>query len=177
MKLMSNRLLPDMPVPELALPLAGGGDWNLKNEKPNALTMIVVYRGYHCPICKSYLGKLEKLLPAFEKGGASVIAISMDGAERAELAKQEWGLEKLRIAYGMSADKAREWGLYLSKSVRPAELEIFPEPGLFWVRPDGRLYLVDIGSMPFARPDLELLVERVPRINEGYPARGTYRDG
>jgi peroxiredoxin len=174
---MPDRLIPDMPAPSLDLPLAGGGEWNLSDETPTALTMIVVYRGYHCPICKAYLGKLENLLPAFENAGASLIAVSMDGRERAEKAREEWGLEKLRVAYGMSEEKAREWGLYLSKSIKPTELDIFPEPGLFWVRPDGRLYLIDIGSMPFARPDLELLLERVPRINAGYPARGGYIDG
>lgn len=174
---MSNRLIPDMPAPSLSLPLSGGGVWNLADEKPQSITMIVVYRGYHCPICKGFLGRLEELLPAFEAGGASVVAVSMDGQERAAKAKQEWGLEKLRIAYAMSEEKAREWGLYLSKSIRPGEADIFPEPGLFWIRPDGRLYLIDIATMPFARPDLTLLVERVSRVNEGYPARGTYVAG
>lgn len=171
---MSDRLIPDMPAPALSLPLAGGGTWDLADEKPKCLTMIVVYRGYHCPICKDYLGRLEKLLPAFESAGASVVAVSMDCEERAAKAKKEWGLEKLRVAYAMSESKAGEWGLYLSEAIRPGEADIFPEPGLFWIRPDGRLYLIDIATMPFARPDLELLVKRVPRINDGYPARGTH---
>jgi peroxiredoxin len=135
--------------------------------------MIVVYRGYHCPICRTYLSQLNDMVENFETAGASVIAISMDTRERAEKAKSEWGLDRLRIGYGMSETDARKWGLWLSSSIRETEPSLFPEPGLFWIRPDGRLYLIDTASMPFARPSLELLVERVPRINERYPARGT----
>lgn len=167
------QLTPDSPAPALDLPLAGGGRWSLAGDSPERLTMIVVYRGYHCPLCAGYLGRLHGLLPRFEDAGASVIAVSMDPRDRAEKAKAEWKLPDLRIGYGMTEETARAWGLWLSRSIRDAELEVFPEPGLFWVRPDGRLYLIDIASMPFARPDLDMLVERVDRV-ETYPARGTY---
>ncbi|WP_172298068.1 redoxin domain-containing protein [Pseudoruegeria sp. HB172150] len=166
------RVMPGTQAPELALPLAGGGSWSLAEDAPEVLTMIVVYRGYHCPICKGYLGKLVGLLDRFEADGASVIAVSMDPQDRAEAAKADWGLERLRIGYGMSEAVARSWGLYLSSAIRDGELALFPEPGLFWVKPDGTLYLVDVGSMPFARPDLELLAARVQRARE-YPPRGT----
>ena len=33
--------------------------------------------------------------------------------------------------------------------------------------------LIDIASMPFARPDLDILLSRVVAIGNGYPARGT----
>jgi len=170
---MTDRLMPDTPAPALSLPLVGGGTWTLAGETPGAVTMIVVYRGYHCPVCKDFLGRLNALVPAFEAAGVPVIAVSMDSAERAARARAEWGLDNLRVGYGMAEATAREWGLYLSDSIKEAEAEIFPEPGLFWVRPDGRLYLIDIATMPFARPDLELLLSKVPAVGNGYPARGT----
>ncbi len=37
----------------------------------------------------------------------------------------------------------------------------------------GNLYLIDIASMPFARPDLDILLSKVVAIGNGYPARGT----
>ena len=164
--------MPDTAAPKLEVQLAGGGTWSLADERPETLTMIVVYRGYHCPICKGYLGKLEAMLDRFESQGAAVIAVSMDPRDRAEKARDEWGLARLRIGYGMDLDTALAWGLWITKAIKDTEPDLFPEPGLFWVRPDGRLYLIDVANMPFARPDLDLLAERVTRIN-AYPTRGT----
>ena len=136
--------------------------------------MVIVYRGYHCPVCKDFLsGDLDPLVPEFEKAGVPVVAISMDTEERASKAKDEWGLKNTPIAYGMSEEKAREWGLYISSSIKEVEATVFPEPGTFWIKPDGSLYLIDIANMPFARPNLNLLLAKVPAVGAGYPARGT----
>ena len=98
----------------------------------------------------------------------------MDGAERAAAAKDEWGLDRLDVAYGMSEETAREWGLYISSSIKEAENDIFAEPGLFWITPEGTVYLVDVANMPFARPDLEILIPKAGFAKaNGYPARGT----
>jgi peroxiredoxin len=166
-------LKPDTQAPALSVPLVGGGTFTLSEQTPEALTMIVVYRGLHCPVCKAYLSRLNGMVEQFEGNGATVIAVSMDPQDRAEQAVEDWGLDKLRVGYGMSEATAREWGLYLSDSIKEAELGIFPEPGFFWVRPDGRLYLIDISSMPFSRPDLDMLVDKVGMVAK-YPARGTY---
>ncbi|MBF9030820.1 redoxin domain-containing protein [Rhodobacterales bacterium HKCCE3408] len=168
-----TRLMPDQPAPGLTVPLVGGGSFDLADETGADVTMIVVYRGLHCPICRTYLGRLNRLAPTFEAAGASLVVVSMDPQDRAEQAKAEWGLDRLRVGYGMTADTARSWGLWLTEAIRDTELPLFPEPGLFWVRPDGRLYLIDVATMPFARPDLDLLLERIPRVAAGYPARGT----
>jgi len=53
------------------------------------------------------------------------------------------------------------------------EPDLFGEPGLFLVRPDGTLYYAATSSMPFARPDLEDLIEAFDFvIGNDYPARG-----
>jgi hypothetical protein len=44
---------------------------------------------------------------------------------------------------------------------------------MFWVLPDGTLYLIDIANMPFARPDLDLLLSITGAVKAGYPPRGT----
>lgn len=171
---MTNKLTPDEQVPALGVPLSGGGTYDLAAESPENFAMVVFYRGYHCPVCKGYLGKLEPLVKQYEAAGVSVVAVSMDSEERAAKAKAEWGLDTLRVAYGLSEEKAREWGLWISKAIKDAEADIFCEPGLFWVRPDGRLYLADISNMPWSRPDLEFLLSKVPMAVENkYPARGT----
>ncbi len=171
---MPQTLMPDTQAPALSLPLVGGGTWTLSEQKPDAFTMIVVYRGYHCPICKAYLGKLEGMMDDAKGYGLNVVAVSMDPQDRAEKAKQEWGLQKLPIAHGLSESDVKTWGLYLSTSIKEAETARFAEPGLFWVRADGSLYLIDVANMPFARPDLEILLPKAKMAKENnYPARGT----
>lgn len=169
-----DRLQPQSQAPSLDLPLVGGGTWSLADQKPETFTMIVVYRGYHCPVCKGYLGKLNSLMDLAAENGLGVVAVSMDGAERAAAAKDEWGLDKVDVAYGLTEEKAREWGLFISSSIKEAESDIFAEPGLFWVTAEGTIYLVDVANMPFARPDLEILIPKAGFASaNGYPARGT----
>ena len=172
---MTTKLTPDAIVPGLSLPLVGGGSWDLAAQTPENFTMIVFYRGYHCPVCKGYLGKLDALIDPYRAAGFSVVAASMDSAERAAASVEEWGLQNTPVAHGLSVDTAREWGLWISQSIKEAEADIFCEPGLFWVRPDGRLYLADISNMPWARPDLEFLLSKVSfAVDNQYPARGTF---
>ena len=170
---MSPKLTPGQMTPALTLPLAGGGTWDLAAQTPALLSMIVVYRGYHCPVCKGYLQKLNALAADFAAQVVSLVAVSMDSAERAASAKAEWALDHLPIAYGMSEATAQAWGLWVSASIKEAEAAIFAEPGLFWVLPDGKLYLIDIANMPFARPDLDLLLSKLGAVKAGYPPRGT----
>ena len=96
-----------------------------------------------------------------------------DTEERAQKSKEEWGLDNLSIAYGLSEEAARAWGLHITESIKEVEPQTFSEPALFWVLADKKIYLMDVASMPFARPDLELLLAKVPAITAGYPARGT----
>lgn len=170
---MSSKPLPGTAAPALSLPLAGGGTYTLADQTPGSATMVIFYRGYHCPVCQGYLAKVVEHAPAFADAGMPIVLVSMDGQERAEKAKEEWGLGDLPVAYGLTEDQAREWGLYITTSIKEVETPVFCEPGTFWVTGDGNLYLIDIASMPFARPDLEILLSRVIAIGNGYPARGT----
>ena len=170
---MSVMLTPDSAVPALAVDTVGGQRWELKAQSPENFTMVVFYRGLHCPVCKSYLQKLEGLLDGYAQAGFSTIAISMNDAALARQTASDWELGGLEIGYGLSEADARAWGLYISHSIKDAEADIFCEPGVFWVRPDGRLYLADVSNMPWARPDLEFLLSKVPfAVENGYPARG-----
>jgi len=170
---MSVMLTPDAQVPSLRVSTLSGGTWNLAEQSPENFTMLVFYRGLHCPVCKAYLQKLEGLLDAYEASGFSTIAISMNDEETARKTASEWDLDKIAIGYGLSDTDARAWGLYVSKAIKEVEADIFCEPGLFWVRPDGRLYLADVSNMPWARPDLEFLHSKIPfAVENKYPARG-----
>ncbi len=170
---MTMKLTPDSKAPALTVETLKHGHFDLAAQKPDNFTMVVFYRGYHCPLCKGYLQELSDLIGQYERAGFSVIAISMDGAERATKSAEEWELPNLSIGFGLGEEAARQWGLYISKAIRETEADVFCEPGLFWVRPDGRLYLIDIANMPWARPDLELMLSKAPfAIENNYPARG-----
>ena len=172
---MTIKLMPNTQAPDLSLPLVGGGTWTLAEQSPEMFTMVVFYRGLHCPVCKGYMSKLEALMDAYSEAGFSVVAASMNDKTLAEQSASEWGISKLPMAYGLDEATAKAWGLYISEGINDVEAKMFCEPGTFWVRPDGSLYLIDIANMPWPRPDLEFLLSKVPLIKErNYPARGGY---
>jgi peroxiredoxin len=150
-------LMPRTPVPALSLETVGGGRVTLSEVAPEQFTMVVFYRGYHCPVCRKYVTELDGLLDEFTKRGVSIIVASSDPKERAEKTTQEWRLQRVALAYGLPLDEARAWGLYISTSRGKTSLGIeepamFSEPGLYLVRPDGTLYWGNVSTMPFARP-------------------------
>jgi peroxiredoxin len=160
------------------VPLAGGGKFDLTTEKPEKFTLVVFYRGLHCPQCRKQLTNLEANLPEFAKRGVSVVAISADEPERGEKTKAEWSLPTLRIGYGLDMRTARAWGLWISASRGKTsagieETSLFSEPGLFLIKPDGTLYCAAVQTMPFARPQFADLLNAIDFITEkNYPPRG-----
>jgi peroxiredoxin len=164
---------PRLPAPPLEANLLDGGTWHLGDTKPEAFDMVVVYRGLHCPICKTYLGELESKLPEFARRGVSVIALSSDTRERAQRSKDEWGLNNLRIGCELSIARARDWDLFVSTAIRDGEPPVFVEPGLFLIKPDGTLFFASRGSAPWARPPFDQLLRGIDVATERkMPARG-----
>jgi peroxiredoxin len=162
----------------MSFPLLEGGSWTLSERKPESLSMVVAYRGAHCPMCRNYLQDLNARMGEFKARGVDVVAVSSDGKERAEMAKKDWELSELPIAYDLSIDKARELDLPISTSRGTTSIGIeepakFNEPGLFLIKPDGTLYAAFVQTMPFARPPLDQLLKAIDFIKEkDYPARG-----
>lgn len=173
-----TRLMPREPVPSLTVATVGGGRWTLNQPAPANFTMLVFYRGLHCPICGTYLKELDGLVGAFAERGVAAVAISSDDAERAATARDKWKLEHLPVGYGLSLDDADRWGLYVSTSrgttsVGVEEPALFSEPGLFLVRADGTLYFGSVQTMPFARPAFGDILKAVDFVlAKDYPARG-----
>ena len=171
-------LKPRQSVPALEVDTLDGGRWKLAEQKPRNFSMIVFYRGLHCPVCRKYTGELNGLIEEFNKRGVSTLVASTDTKERAEQAKTQWGLPNLTIGYGVSIDTARRWGLYISTSrgMTSAGIEeppLFAEPGLFLVKPDGTPYWGSVSTMPFARPHFNEILQGIDfAVSKNYPARG-----
>ncbi len=143
------RTLPDDTMPAIEAHLAGGGEWRLAEEHPAKLALLVFYCGRHCPICRRWLGKLERLVARFAELGVGVIALSCDAREDAERAKSEWKLAELRVGYGLDPEDVRKAGLYLTDEGG----RLRTEPAILAVKPeDGTLYAAWAQSQPHARP-------------------------
>lgn len=143
----------------------GGNDWQL----------VVVYRGLHCPICKTYLETLDGMVAKFNEIGVDVLAISGDPEDRARKMAEEKGLD-LALGYDLSLDQMRDLGLYISDPRSPEETDRpFAEPGVFVINAEGKVQIVDISNAPFARPDLERLLSGIGFVRDkDYPVRGTH---
>ena len=164
---------PREPAPQLEVKLLDGSTWRLRDAKPATFEMIVVYRGLHCPVCKTYLGELEAKLPEFEKRGVDVVAVSTDSHDRAERAKTEWGLDKLRLGYDLAIATARQWDLFISHAIREGEPPEFSEPGLFLIKPDGTLFFASRNSAPWGRPPFDQMLRGIDfAVERKIPARG-----
>ena len=175
-----SSLIPRHPVPALNLPLVAGGRYVLGAAPGEVFDLLVFYRGLHCPICAKYLMELERLSEDFAKRGVQVVAISSDGEERARQMAEKVSAEGVQFAYDLSLRSARQWGLYISAgrgktSIGIEEPELFSEPGVFIVRPDGTLYFGAVQTMPFARPQFQDLLGAIDfAIAKDYPARGEF---
>ena len=171
-------ITPTRKAPSLVLPTVYHGEFNLFNESPKKFTMAIFIRGLHCPLCITYLKEITTYLSTLSDLGVDYVIISADDQTRATQMLQKVGSTELRFAYSLDIEKAKEWNLYISKgkgktSIGVEELDFFPEPGLFLIKPDKTIFSVYIQSMPFARPQFKDIVNSLNFIIEKkYPARG-----
>ena len=167
-------LVPGNKAPDLHLPLTIDAQFDLADQTPELFTMLVFYRGKHCPICRSYLETIGGRLDEITKRGINPLAISMDSEERAMVVDREWDTHDLPLAHSMSEETAREWSLYISsKREGSDEPPIFSEPALYLIKPDGTIYFANVQSAPFMRPPIDELLKALDFIGDkNYPPRG-----
>ena len=161
------------PMPQLNFAKVGGDGAIPVGAPTSRWTLLIVYRGKHCPCCKRYLNKLSDNLSAWTEH-MDVVVVSADTQEKAAADLAEFGW-KFDLCYGLTEPEMRELGLYVSVPLSEAETTTnFAEPGTFAIRPDGTLMLVDISNGPASRPDLdELLDGMIFNITNDRPVRGT----
>lgn len=164
--------------PSITVAKLGGGELTLgKAEGECDWSLIVVYRGKHCPICTNYLKTLNGLTKELKALKVSVAVVSADSKEQAEM-QMELVSPEYPVGYGLSIEQMQALGLYISEPRSEKETDhIFAEPGLFVVNEKGNAHLVDISNAPFLRPDLSMIVGGITFIRNpenNYPIRGTY---
>jgi len=167
------KLKPQQAAPDLSFPVLDGDACNVREQAIDQFLMVVVYRGLHCPVCKTYLRQLDRLVDEYAGSGIAVVSVSADSEERARQAKDEWGIKQLRVGYGLTEPQMREWDMFVSHAIKEKETATFAEPALFLLKPDHTLYYSAYSSLPFGRPDLKELLGKIQWVIENdYPARG-----
>lgn len=175
-----HAVLPRQPAPSLTVETLKHGRFDLSQDAPKLMTLVVFYRGLHCPFCAIQLEEMEKAVEDFSSRGVNMIALSTDSAERATAMAERCKLDKLRVGYGLSLADARRWGLYLStgggKNTQGIEINpIYSEPGLFLVKADGTVHYVSIQSAPQGRSSMKDILGVVDfNIKNNAPSRGDY---
>lgn len=173
---MPKLINPKSRVPDLSVPLVGGDyfDWH-EASAPEKFTLVVAYRGLHCPKCKDQLQAIDPMVEGLTDEGYRILAVSMDTEARAKKAKEDWGLKHLTVGYDMGLLMAKSWGLFISdRREGSEEPKLFSEPGIFVVKPDGSLYAEYVQNTPFGRPPLDDIIAGLEFVIENdYPVRGT----
>lgn len=171
-----------MPTPK---PIAGSflptmkfqtvsGDTITVGAQRNTWTLLVVYRGRHCPRCKRYLNTLNEMRAQWLEAGFDIVVVSADTKQKARADMDEFGWQ-FDLAYGLSEAQMHDLGLYITEPLSDAETtQRFAEPGTYVIRPDGSILLIAISNGPSARPDLsELLDGMIFTKQNDRPPRGT----
>jgi len=167
-KLVSGSILEHTSFPKL-----GGGELSIGGAREN-WTLLVVYRGKHCPRCKKYLNILNDMSNQWVEAGFDIAVVSADPEEKARADQDEFGWV-FDLGYGLQEEQMAALGLYVTEPLSPSETDRrFAEPGTFVVRPDGRVLLISISNGPSARPELtELLDGMIFTKDNDRPPRGT----
>lgn len=160
-------------LPQMSFPRLGGGTIGIGGPR-DRWTLLVVYRGKHCPRCKTYLNSLNAMRQDWQEAGFDVAVISADPADKAQADQAEYGWE-FELGHDLSRDQMDSLGVYVTQPLSEAETDRpFAEPGVFVIRPDGSLLLIAISNGPSARPDLdELLDGMIFTRTRDRPPRGT----
>ena len=87
-------------MPSLQVDTLANGAFTLAEDAPQHFTLVVFYRGLHCPICQKYVLELGRLQPEFDKRGVKVLLVSGDGREHAQAFAEKLNAPALRVGYG-----------------------------------------------------------------------------
>ncbi|MCF2869505.1 redoxin domain-containing protein [Octadecabacter sp. G9-8] len=163
----------DSIIAPMSFPRAGGGEITVGGQKYN-WTLLVVYRGKHCPRCKRYLTILDGMRNDWTAAGFDIAVVSADTQEKAQADQEEfgWGFD---LGYDLNEAQMNLLGLYVTEPLSANETDRrFAEPGTYVLRPNGSLIAVSISNGPAVRPDLsELLDGMIFNKKNDRPARGT----
>jgi peroxiredoxin len=162
--------------PNIELTDATAKTVTLTKASNNKWSLIIIYRGFHCPICLKYLNALAEYTDKLEELNIDLVAVSADSIAQLDKMKEKGLKVNFPILTGLTVDQMKQLGLYISDPMSDSETDhVFAEPGLFLVNPKGTTVMIEIANAPFIRPDLEQLVSGIEfALGKDYPIRGTH---
>lgn len=108
-----SRVVRGQTFPNWDAPLVGGGEITIPEDLADGWAGVLFYRGHWCPYCRQQLTDFQAHLDAFREQNISVVALSADPEDQAELTVERHGLE-FPVAYGIEPLRARDTlGSYL----------------------------------------------------------------
>ncbi len=171
-------LHPAEMVPNLTVETLSHGRFDLREHAGTNGTLLIFYRGLHCPLCIRQMSELDAKLGLFDDMGVETIMLSGDDQARAQETADKAQIENTKVGYGMSLAAARDdWGLHLSSArTGSTEAAYFFEPGHFYIAPNQTLYFGWVQTSPFARPQIDDLHNAIKfALEKSYPPRGMFR--
>ncbi len=140
-------------------------------------TLVIIYRGQHCPICLKYLNELGMFTGRFEGLNVEIVAVSADNKQQLEQFKVNGLGVDFPVRLELKVEDMKKLGLYISEPTSDAETDhLFPEPGLFLVNAKGQIAMIDIANAPFIRPNIDQFFTGLEYVmDNNYPIRGTHQ--
>eukprot|EP00960_Hanusia_phi_P011718 341815-Hanusia_phi.AAC.7 len=165
-----STIAPGSAFPSVTLPKVGGGEVTFPYK--NTETLVVVYRGNFCPFCQGTLKSLQAAIKSFEEIGVKVVAVSADKEAEAKTTVTNCGIT-FDVAYGLEPATMQKMGLFISDPTNYIEQKHkFSEPAWFFVKDDGSVRYLDIGSAPMcARPVPDSIIMAVKWVREQVKTR------
>ena len=166
---------PGAIVPSFDIPLTNGPTLSFPADlSQDGPTLLVVYRGLHCGICKLYLSEIAEQAERFAELSVTVVATSADSKDKAQAARREWTDDRVLFGYGLGHADGKMLRLFLTAKRKDGEPDRFFEPGMYLLAPDGTVLFVSVQSMPFGRPAVAEMIQRIGwMLDNEIPPRGT----
>lgn len=166
---------PADPFPPIAFNMMSGGAERVADSL-GKWVMLIVYRGDHCPRCKTYIARLHELEDAYSARGVEIRLATMDPEHIVSrtIDENKWTLP---VAHSLSVEECQQLSLYLTDHEPDSELvgKPYSEPGLYLINPEGLTQVIATSNSPSVRPDLEVVLDGIIGTQErNLPIRGLH---
>ncbi|MFK7997238.1 MAG: peroxiredoxin family protein [Granulosicoccus sp.] len=169
-----NVIKPADPFPPIEFTMMSGETERLSDNN-GRWTVLIVYRGDHCPRCKTYIARLHELADGYAEREVDLRLASMDPEHIARRTIDENGWN-LPVAHSLSVEQCQTLALYLTDHEPGAELTgPYAEPGLYLINPEGLTQVIATSNSPSVRPDLDVVLDGIIGTQDrNLPIRGLH---
>jgi peroxiredoxin len=137
-------------APAIALPLLGGGKFELKDALERGPVLLAFFK-ISCPVCQFAFPYFERLYRAYGNGPATIVGVSQDDAANTQRFAREFG-----ITFPIALDDTRSYPVSNAYGLTNV-------PTLFFIRPSGE---IEISAVGWSRPEYEQIGRELATATE-----------